>query len=252
MFDRLVSTVRCVCIATLGLGAFAATGCASYVVPGRAADMTAFTDDDLKEAYNKQPASPIPARVAVVRVQESGYHCANCVTYGRGRYSIVTVRDVETEGGMKRIKALPDLAGVATLNRLVLSPQLNSAHDLRRAAASLQTDMLLIYTFDTSFWVEDGLRPLTVITLGLFPTKVAHVTATGSALLMDVRTGYIYAVAEVTQRAAPLANAWTSGDAVDKTRHEVEAGAFTKLVADFERIWPQVVKQRKDALAAAR
>jgi len=231
-------------------GLSSVTGCASsYVVPGRAADMNVFLDPDLRQAYARQAASPLPARIAVVRVQEPGYRSHTADGYGQGRYSVVTVRDVEDDDGARRIGALPDVAGVVALNRLVLSSSLQTDRELRVAAARLGADMLLIYTFDTGYRVADGLRPLTVVSLGLFPTKVAHVTTTASALLMDVRTGYVYGSAETTSRRSPLANAWTSADAVDGSRRTTERDALGKLVTDFERIWPQIVAQRRQSLA---
>lgn len=226
-------------------------GCAAgYVAPGRAAQMSVFLDRDIEEAYKRQPASPMPASLAVVRVQESGYRSHTAQGYGRGAYSVVTVRDVEGDDAAQRIARLPDVAGVAAVNRLVLGQQLQSDRELRVAAASLGADMLLIYTFDTTYRVADNLRPLTVVSFGLMPTKVAHVTTTASALLMDVRTGHIYATAESTARQNPAANAWTSADAVDNSRQATEHEAFADLVTDFERIWPQIAAQRKQALAA--
>ena len=136
------------------------------------------------------------------------------------------------------------------LNCLVIgNASLRSDVELRKAAATLGADMVLLYTFDTVFHVDDGMRPLTVVSLGLFPTKVATVTTTASSLLMDVRSGYIYATGETTSQRKPLANSWTSSDAVDASRQQNEREAFVKLVKDFERIWPQVVAERKIALA---
>lgn len=235
------------------LAAVALNGCAAgYVAPGRAANMTVFLDPDIQEAYKRKPMSPMPASIAVVRVQESGYQSHTAQAYGRGSYSVITVRDVEGEDAAERIAQLPDVAGVAAVNRLVLGQSLKTDQELRVAAASLGADMLLIYTFDTTYRVADNMRPLTVISFGLMPTKVAHVSTTASALLMDVRTGHIYASAESTSRQNPPANAWTSEDAVDNSRQSTERKAFDKLVTDFERIWPRIATQRKQALAAGR
>ncbi len=225
------------------------SGCSSYHTPGRAADLSVFGDYRVRDAYARKPVSPIPARIAVARVQESGYRSHSVSSYGRGAYSVITTRDVETDDDFKRIGKLSDVAGLAPLNRLLLNQQLDTDEDLRQAAASLQTDMLLIYTFDTAFSVEDAMRPLNVVTLGLFPTQNARVTTTASALLVDVRTGYIYATAEATSKNSALANAWTSEDAVDKSRRETERSAFVDLVAEFERVWPRVAAERRAALS---
>jgi hypothetical protein len=58
---------------------------------------------------------------------------------------------------------------------------------------------------------------------------------------MDTRNGYVYGVAEATDRQKQLASAWTSEAAVDQTRRRVESAAFTKLAANLEGMWSGVV-----------
>ncbi len=233
---------------------FLLTGCAaSYVVPGGAAEMAMFVDDPYRPAHQRKPESPLPARLATVRVQASGYVSRHARGQGSGNYSIVTVREVEKDEDFKNILALPQIAGITPLNRLMIgNSQLKSDVEIRRAAAALGADMVLLYTFDTNFHVDDGMRPLSVVTLGLFPTKVATVTTTASSLLIDVRSGYIYATGEATAQRKPLANAWTDDDAVDVSRQQTEREAFVNLVKDFERLWPQVVRERQVSMGQAR
>ena len=128
------------------------------------------------------------------------------------------------------------------MNRLLLPPQLNSDMDLRQAAAALHADVLLVYTLDTTFRVEDSLAPLTVVTLGLSPNQHARVVCTASAVLLDTRNGFVYGVAEATQQGTQLASAWTSGAAVDDTRRRTETQAFDKLVGELEKTWVGVVR----------
>jgi hypothetical protein len=84
--------------------------------------------------------------------------------------------------------------------------------------------------------------PLTVVTLGLSPNQVAHVNCTASAILMDTRNGYIYGIAEGSERQSQLASGWTSPAAVDQTRRRVEAAAFKELGTSLEATWSGVVK----------
>ena len=53
------------------------SGCASYAVPGKGADLSLFTDveidEDIGAILDREPAAVFPATVAVVRVQESAY-----------------------------------------------------------------------------------------------------------------------------------------------------------------------------------
>src|SRR3954468_9377482 len=90
-------------VTSLVLVALTGGGCAaSYVTPGRGAPMEAFgvrkddqTDGAVVQALGKRPLASFPAGVAVARVQASGYRSETAESWGRGRYSIVTTRDVE-------------------------------------------------------------------------------------------------------------------------------------------------------------
>ncbi|HVU64512.1 MAG TPA: hypothetical protein VHC70_11090, partial [Phycisphaerales bacterium] len=219
-------------------------GCvASYVTPGAAADFRALgitaeaaakqTDFPIAEKLARRPLAPFPATIAIVRVQGSGYCSHSERGYGQGRYSVVTARTVETDEHVKTMNALPMVRGVAPLNRLVLPDRLESEQDLRVAAASVQADMLLMYTFDTEFEVGTTIPFMGTITLGVFPNEKASVSTTASAALLDTRNGYIYALDEASAKDTQLANAWTSRDAVDECRKRTEQRAFDKLVGQF-------------------
>lgn len=62
-----------------------------------------------------------------------------------------------------------------------------------------------------------------------------------SALLVDTRTGYLYAAHEVTEWEATLATSWGSQDAADQARQHAERRAFAKLVDDFATSWAKVL-----------
>lgn len=244
-----LSCARTIPVLMFILSLIALSGCGSpYLTPGGGADFAIFADDDIREILDRKPVAPFPAHLAVARVQAPEYRSYTCQGYGRGRFSVVTVRDVETEDDFARLAALPDVAQVVAINRLLLSDELNSDRPLRQAAASLHADLLMVYTFDTDFFVGDALRPLTVISLGLSPNQDVRVVATASAMLVDVRTGYVYGACETTCRTKQLASAWTSDDAVDRSRLKTEREAFEKLLGDFEVLWKRVVAdQRKRA-----
>ncbi|NOX59220.1 MAG: hypothetical protein GXP29_10230 [Planctomycetes bacterium] len=231
------------------LSALAATsGCASfrYETPGGGADFNIFADKDIQAILARKPASPFPANLAFARIQEPYYRSRTGKGYGKGRFSVVTDRDVETQSDFARIAALPNVEQVVPLNRLLLSGELESDRQLRQAAASLHADMLMLYTFDTDFFIGDAMRPLTVFTLGLSPNKKVKVTTTASAILMDVRTGYVYGSCEATSRQNKLASAWTSGDAVDASRLKTEREAFDELLNEFEGLWKIVAANPKN------
>lgn len=240
--------------ATLTLLSVALAGCASYAAPGGPADLRAVgvanqelqraaqTDGSVVQALDKRPLARFPTGIAVARLQAPGYESQTARGWGTGAYSIVTTRDVERPEQVERLAKLPMVLGVAPLNRLLLPPHFKTDLELRQAAASLHADVLLVYTLDTTFRVEDKAAPLTVLTLGLSPNHKAYVVCTASAVLMDTRNGYVYGVAEATDRQDQLASGWTTDSAVDDARRRCEAKAFDKLVGELEQAWAGVVR----------
>ncbi len=227
------------------------TGCATYAPPGGGADFSLFVDHDIEREFERGSASSWPAHLVAVRVQDAHYTSHTTRAYGNGRFSIVNVRDVEHDEDFDRIAELPDVAQVGQINRLLLPSRLDSDKTLRLAAARLHADMLLVYTFDTDFFTHDAARPLTVITLGLSPNQMVHVTTTASALVLDVRTGFVYGVCEATSQQKQLASAWTSDDAVDATRLKTERAAFEELLGKIEEVWHKIREQHGGASGTA-
>src|SRR4051812_17517113 len=240
-----------------------AAGCSYYTPPGRGADMKALglaeqstpapsLDGTIGSDLARRPMAQFPAAVAVARIQAPNYRSDTATSWGTGAYSIVTTRDVEDPKEVERLAQMPGVLAIAPINRLLMnSPELHSDIELRQAAAKLHADLLLIYTLDTTFKVDDKAAPLSVVTLGLSPNQWANVICTASAVLMDTRNGYVYGVSEQTARQGQLASAWTSGAAVDDARKRAEAMAFKQLVGDVERTWAGVYRTYGSNVAPA-
>jgi hypothetical protein len=229
-------------------------GCMSYVTPARGVSMQSLAqaDSDIRERMTRQPASEFPARIAVSRVQANGYRSYRHDGYGSGNFSVVTGRDMEQEASLQRLERLPMVAAVVPLNRLVVPAELKSDRELRLAAASLKADLLLTYSFDTTYRIDGrDIGPLGLITLGFLPVNDARVTSTASAAIFDVRTGYVYGLSEATQTATSLASAWSSQDAVDDNRVKAEQKAFDQLMSQVEGVWKQVVERHAGPSTAA-
>jgi len=214
--------------------------CATYVTPGRQADLSTFTDPRVKKAFVARPAIRFPANLALVRIQESGYRSESAQGVGSGAYSVVTTRDIETEQDIDAISRLPGVAGVVTLNRLLLPRALSSDLDLREAAAKLQTEAILIYTLATEFRDNNIIPPLTTLSLGLAPNKRYKINATASAILMDTKTGYIYGALEEGESRSGLTIAWGSSSAIESSRRKAERAAFDKLLASLQPFWTRI------------
>lgn len=225
------------------------TGCASYVAPGGRADLAAISNTSIRESFAAKPAAGFPAGVAAVRVQapryRSYYTDREGGVHGQGRYSVITVREVEDDADMQRLTKLPQMGGLISISTLLLPSHLQSDLELRQAAARLKADMLLLYTFDTSFHANDASVALNVISLGLSPSRKIFVRVSASALLIDTRTGFIYSAYEANERREVWTNAWESKESADRARRDAEKVAFKSLVGEFEKTWPQVVERAK-------
>ena len=230
-------------IATLAL---ILAGCTTYIPPGAKADLQAFAPASIQDGFAAKPSNPFPASIAAVRVQSPTYSSfylrQNGGKYGSGRYSIITNREVGEDAQFDRIAAAPQVSGLVALNRMLLPERLEGDREIREAAARLQADMVFLYTFDTAFIDSDASRPLTVITLGLSPTRKITAVTTVSALLLDTRTGYVYSAYEITERQATLSSSWGSSETADKARRETENRAFIRLVDEFIDSWPRLVQ----------
>lgn len=230
-------------------------GCASYTTPGAGMKMDSLARGDIRERLARRPAAAFPAHLAVARVQAPGYRSYSQTSFGDGRYSVVTTRDIETPADFERIAKLPQVAGVAPLSRLLLPPRLDTDEDLRTAAASLRADVLLVYTFDTQFVTNESvIAPLRTFYLGILPDQTARITTTASAALFDVRTGFVYGVAESTAREDQITSVWTNAEAIDQSRQRTERRAFEQLLSEIETAWSGIVHQHgagSNAMGAA-
>lgn len=219
-------------------------GCASYTTPGGSVQPSELADADINELMSIEPAASFPANISVARIQASGYHSYTSSSFGTGRYSVVTTREVETEEDFDRLSNLPEVAGLAPLNRILLPANLDSIKSLRLASARLKADILLIYTFDTSFHAgEQKFAPLNVISLGFLKNKEVTVTTTVSAAFFDVRTEYLFGLAEATVKESKGASIWSTLDAVDDLRVTTEKAAFQKLLPEIEKTWAGIISQ---------
>lgn len=247
MLTRPNGRSRSLIVMAILTSAVVLSGCAGrYVTPARGISMDSLSkaDLDIRERMTREPSAEFPARIATVRVQDNGYRSYRVEGYGHGEYSVVTTREVEEDKDFERLQKLPMVAAVAPLNRMVIPRELRSDRELRLAAASLKADLLLAYSFDTAYRIDGrDIGPLGLITLGFLPVNEAVVTSTASAALFDVRTGYVYGLAESTAREKQSASAWTTEDAADDARIRAERKAFDNLLDELEKVWKEVVEQ---------
>jgi hypothetical protein len=225
------------------------TGCASYIPPGGRADFSTMTSPGIQQSFAAKPTAQFPVGIAAVRVQAPQYRSFYTDQEGgvfNGRsYSVIVVKEPEQDADTKRLESLPGVAGIISISRLLLPPELRSEQDLREAAARLKAEMVLLYTFDTTFHNGDAAPELTYVTLGLSPTRRVSVHVTASALLLDTRTGFVYGAFEASEKRNPFSTSWGSKESADRARRDAEQAAFKSLVAEFEKSWPQIVERAK-------
>ena len=228
---------------------FLLTGCAHYIPPSGRADFSAMTSSTIQQSFASKPTARFPVGIAAIRVQSPTYHSyytdeEGGIFNGRG-YSVMLVREAEDDTDIKRLESLPDVNGIIGISRLLLPPQLRSEQDLREAAARLKAEMVLLYTFDTTFHDGNALPALSVVTLGLSPTHHVSIHVTASALLVDTRTGFVYGAFEATEKRNPYSTSWGSKESADRARRDAESAAFKSLVGEFEKNWPVIVDRAK-------
>jgi len=226
------------------LMALVVAGCATYQTPGAGVSIGDLTQSspEIAEVIQREPAANFPARIATVRVQASGYAAGTTSCYGQGAFCVVTARDLEEDQDYERLSKLAGVADIGRVTRLLVPASISGLEDLRRAAAGLKADIILLYSVDTRFIVEgQSLGPLSVVSLGMIPNKRAHVTSTASAALIDVRTGFIYGVAESTASDDQRATVWSTHQTIERARLGTERQAFEELIDEIEGLWKSIV-----------
>ena len=222
------------------------TGCASYTTPGGSVQLSSLSDSSINELMSKKPAASFPANISIVRVQASGYQSHKISSFGYGRYSVVTSRDVESKEDFQKLASLPEVRSFAPINKMLLPTKLDKIKVLREASARLKADILLMYTFDTSFHIgEQKLAPLNVLSLGFLRNKEVSVSTTVSAAFFDVRNEYLYGLTETTISDSKNASVWSTSDVVDDLRFKTEKKAFKELIPQIEKTWTNIVAEYK-------
>lgn len=223
------------------------TGCASsYVTPGGHVNLSDVQDGEIKDIYELKPTAKFPSNIAFTRIQQSGYNSYSSQGYGTGRFSVVTNREVASDSDLERITQLSDVAALVPLSKILIPKNITGLRDIRLAAAKLHADVLMVYTFDTTFKVgPKKFQTSDIISLGFFDNKEVKVQTTASAAFYDAKTGYLYGLAEATEDKSQISDLWGSNSIVDELRKETEKIAFTSLISEIENTWNAIVKEYK-------
>jgi hypothetical protein len=219
------------------------SGCATYQAPGSGLALADLSGQDTTaESGSPQPVAPFPARIVLTRVQSANYATTNAGCVGAGAYCVLLDSPVESVDSLQRLQALPLVSAVERLPRAALPPQVNRLGDLRSAASAAGADLLVLYSIDTRFTVDDmKLDPLAVITPGFLPNHGARVTAVTSAVLVDVRSGFVYGVAEATSWRDQNATVWATRGTIEDERRITERASFELCEDKISALWKDVI-----------
>lgn len=229
--------------ATLLLLVLVISGCASYTTPGGPVDITGIQSYDIREQMSRNPAADFPALLTVARVQSTGYRSKTASTYGSGNFVVVTNRELLSDDHFELAGEWNGVRGISPLSRLLIPPRLSDIGDLRVASAALRADILVLFTIDTTFHVDGkSIGPLSVLSLGLLRDRETVVYTTASAILVDVRTGFVYGVAESTASERQPSSVWTNERTADQARLRTERDAFDGLFGELDRTWQSIAR----------
>lgn len=230
-----------VLLLTTGLALLCAA-CAHYRTPGGAVQWDALHGTDA-DAIPRQPSPHFPSNLSVVRLQASEYQSATVGSYGKGRYSLVTSGELLSETQLQAIAQWPAVASVGRLDLQLLPRKLESLDDLRLSAAKLQSDILLMYTVETTFRIGgQDYGPDRKLRLGGAPGEGDAVTSVARAVFTDVRTGYTYGEARGIVSRGLDAAAVADARSVDAARLAAERDAFTQLVGEAKARWGEIAR----------
>ncbi len=219
------------------------SGCATYQAPGGGVPVADLAQSDAnRDALSPHPAAPFPARILLVRIQAADYATTGSACSGAGQYCVLTVSNVESASAIQHLQALPLVAAVDRMPQASIPKSLNTIDDLRAAADGLHADLLLLYSLDTRFTVDNAeIAPLAVITPGFLPNKGARVTVKTSAVLVDVRSGFVYGMAEATSWRDQNAAVWATRATIEDERRITERSSFELWQERFGALWQRVI-----------
>lgn len=187
-------------------------------------------NDMVLEAASVEPLLTFPARIGVARI--SG-----------GRRTTIPPHEAEAWFGLANLMqneigelvpinhAVADMASSAVgLRTRDLNRHQAALAKIRLGAARQHLDAVIIYeafanASSTRSWFS--VIDYTLVGSFLVPTHFNEAEAVATAIIMDVRNGYMYATVTATDEATELSRYWT--------RHEGERSASERATADVSR-----------------
>ncbi len=222
---------------------FEGLGLSTQVGEMSADERVELTDDAIQRRLDVKPLASFPVNLAYARLQGGS-------RYSRDRTELVNLEDENTRLLFEPLGEQAGISGMTALNQMLLPADLQNERQLRGAAASLHADVMLLYTYDSRIETDEVIPYAGLFTLGLFPDRSAKAVVTASAIIVDVRSAYVYGVATGTGQRSQAASAWTNGAAIDDAIRISEQRATEELVVNLESLWESILDQHAPQLVA--
>ncbi|CAN5700970.1 hypothetical protein BH11PLA1_BH11PLA1_08470 [soil metagenome] len=137
---------------------------------------------------------------------------------------------------LNELKRLPQVRDVVMLDPLAAGDS-KSINDVRRAAAELGADVLVLVSVDPVHKPESAFPGVALVTLGMVPDRNVQVDLTAAALMIDVATGTRLGVARATADASRVSNAWGANGAGIDAETDAARDAYRQLVGEMKAVW---------------
>jgi len=245
-------------IVGLAITGAAATGCMapySGTEPANLGDIglvTIQTTDGVRfQLPDRQHASAalfVPTSIALARIQHGGgwRSASTPSSIADWRFDPPApspgARTIPSDDQLERLDALRAVNDAFTVQPRFVSAGESVLNALRRAATERGAGLLMLYTFETRTNSSQGVPPLDLVTLGTLPDVVAEAETSAHAVLIDTRTGFVYALAHAEAESWQLASQWTKDEAEEDALARAERRAFDRLMDDFETAWVEIVR----------
>jgi hypothetical protein len=209
------------------------------------------TDPSVRERLDLVPAADFPATVATAHVQASwrSHSRRHARSSSYTGMTLISDPELESAASLNELRGLPGLQSIRPIRSLLVEGDIEGLNDLRRAAATLQADMVMVYTFDTKTRENTTVPVVGVASLGILPNIEQNATSRVTGGLIDVRTGYLYGILEAEGEATQLANGWTSDEARGDAALRAERRALRSFVDAAAELWGDVVAEHAPANA---
>jgi hypothetical protein len=218
-------------------------GCSTHwITPGAGSDLARLGTANLAVAFGRKPTALFPSFMTVVRIQAPGYGGAG----GSRRFVVLEPEDddVARDEDLRTMAGWEEIGRVERMHAGGLSEDIDSL-DALRATLDDDTDLLFVHSMDTRLDRlddhEDALPAGAPFSFGPLSAAELEIAATASALIVDVRTGFVYGFSRFTSRRASSTRSWKNVEALEAARREIEREAFEGVLRASRRKWERAI-----------